>query len=166
MVSVFRAPEFDAQLAGDPKGEREVVHPLTGQVVSWRPLSDGELGQLQPHVLPSPWQRHASAPFAYDSILLRAFVDAGRELDGRRWLHVSVSRHDGKLPRWRDLVEVRGIFVPAHLSALHVIPRPTSHYDAGRAGHMPVGRREVMHLWACLDGDATPDFLRSRGGVL
>ncbi len=134
---------------------------------AWRPLPDAELERLQAGVqLPKGWVRVEGCVFRRTG--LAVLCDAGHEEDGRRWLHVSLSRSDGAMPRWEDIVEVRRIFVPSHLSAYQVVPRPSEHYDAKARGHVPIGMGglEVLHLWACLDGDVLPDFLRARGGVL
>lgn len=145
-----------------------LIAPLTP--VRWRPLSEAALEALQAGTtLPDGWRRRTDlgVGYVFDGVGLTVFFDAGHEEDGKRWLHLSISRRDKALPRWEDLVRVRGIFIPTHLAAFHVVPRPAQHYDAEARGHVPRGSRvEVMHLWACLDGDPLPDFLRSRGGVL
>jgi hypothetical protein len=74
------------------------------------------------------------------------------EQDGRRWLHVSLSRQD-RLPSWADIREVKNVFVGSEALAVQVLP-PESRYINIHAF--------VLHLWRCVDGDPVPDF--ARGG--
>jgi hypothetical protein len=70
------------------------------------------------------------------------------ELDGKRWVHLSVSYPD-RLPTWEDLVYAKELFMGRESRALQVIP-PRSEY----INLHPY----VLHLWSCIDGDVTPDF--------
>lgn len=139
------------------------VNPVTKAPVTWRPLPDAELVALHPLVTPRGWEHLAG--MYWQSVELTVGLDAGWEEDGRRWMHLSVSRRTGAMPRWMDLVQARRLFVPRHLTALQVLPCEQEHYDAHLAGHTRT-QHHVLHLWACLDGDVTPNFLRARGWTL
>ena len=88
---------------------------------------------------------------------LKFIVSVGREDDGKLWLHSSVSRRDRKLPTYDDLKTLKTYVVGEHRTALQVFPPAEKYIDFS-----PVTGIEVLHLWACLDGDVTPDF--ARGG--
>ena len=83
---------------------------------------------------------------------LRVLRSVGIELDGRRWLHVSCSRAS-RLPSWEDLRRVKDQFIGKDAVALQVLPRQSDYVNL---------HPYVLHLWCCLDGDATPDFTRGR----
>ena len=143
-------------------------NPYTGRPAQgYEPLPKAEQYALCPRVLPYPWYENRSQGMAgvYDSDRMRVILSAAREEDGKRWLHLSVSRRDGRIPTWDEIVKVKDIFAGAEALAVHVVPRRSEHYDAVKAGHVP-GPLEVLHLWVCLDGDPVPNFLRARGGTL
>ncbi len=82
-------------------------------------------------------------------------VSATTERDGRRWLHVSLTRPGGKtIPDYQDLVEVKDAFFGPNRAAYQVFPKRSEHYNA---------HPKCLHLWGCLDGDVLPDF-RDPGG--
>ena len=84
-------------------------------------------------------------------------VSESVELDGKRWLHSSVSRNNKTLPTYEDLKTLKHLCIGDHRTALQVFPPATKHVNvAGGLG------TEVLHLWSCQDGDVTPDF--TRGG--
>ncbi len=88
---------------------------------------------------------------------LRLIVSIAKELDGKSWLHASVSRQDCQMPAYEDLMELKRLCIGDHRTALQVFPSKDKHINiAGKTG------LEVLHLWSCLDGDVTPDF--ARGG--
>jgi hypothetical protein len=86
---------------------------------------------------------------------LQAIVSVAPEADGKIWEHVSVS-HAERIPAWRELAEVRRVFVPADLVALQVLPP-----EAEWVNDHPY----TLHLWACLNGRVTPDFRTHRGSI-
>lgn len=108
-----------------------------------------------PRVLPVAWHRRSEG--VYESHWgLRVLVSCCIERDGRRWLHVSVSRAT-KIPSWSDLREVKDIFVGRDRLAIQILP-PEAEY----VNFHP----HVLHLWSCLDGERpVPDF-RSCEGML
>jgi hypothetical protein len=134
-------------------------------------LSEVEEEALLPRVLPAGWVRLEAAGPAFDCHGLgelrglRVLVSAGIEEDGRRWLHVSVSRPN-RCPSWEDMDAVKRIFVGDHRVAYQVHPPRAEHYNALPAGGGPRWGT-VLHLWAPLEGEPPlPSFLRARGGTL
>jgi hypothetical protein len=84
---------------------------------------------------------------------LRVIWSIATELDGRAWLHVSVSRPD-RLPSYSDMQRVQTLFVGIDRTAYSVWPRRDRHINL---------HEHCLHLWAVLEGDEPlPDF--SRGG--
>jgi len=82
-------------------------------------------------------------------------VSETTELDGKRWLHASVSRQDRKMPMYDDLLTLKKLCIGEHRTALQVFPPSNKHINfAGQRGI------EVLHLWSCLDSEVTPDFTR------
>jgi hypothetical protein len=98
-------------------------------------------------------------PWVYRQISKRRMTSmhvicTGRvEADGRRWLHVSASRFD-RVPDWYDLKLVKQTFLP-DVTALQVLPTADKYVNVNP---------NVLHLWACVDGDVVPDF-RIRGQI-
>ena len=77
------------------------------------------------------------------------------EDDGKSWLHASVSRADKTLPTYEDLGQLKRLCIGDHRTALQVFPPKDKHVNIA----------EVLHLWACLDGDVTPDFTGGLGSI-
>lgn len=86
---------------------------------------------------------------------IRVIASVATEQDGKRWLHVSVSRRDRCLPTWDHLRLVKDLFVGTTRTALQVLPPAAEH----------VNLAEVLHLWCCLDGEVVPDFTRGSGSI-
>lgn len=104
-----------------------------------------------PRILPPAWTLVDLHEFgaAYRSAFgLAVIYSVCRELDGRRWLHVSMSRVN-RLPSWTDVREVKDTFIGPDRVALQVLPR-----EADYINQHPF----CLHLWHCLDGDVTPNF--------
>lgn len=80
---------------------------------------------------------------------LGVILSAAQYNDGKRWLHVSVSRSNGEIPAWAIMGEVKDLFIGPERTAIQVHP-PQAKYVNIHKG--------VLHLWHCLDGDVTPDF--------
>lgn len=70
--------------------------------------------------------------------------------DGKRWLHVSVSR-PARMPGWLDMCRVKDEFIGPEYVALQVHPRTSEYVNF---------HETCLHLWHCIDGDVTPDFRR------
>lgn len=84
----------------------------------------------------------------------RVIFSICREPDGKFWLHVSMSRHDERLPTWADLVALKAEWCGDEATALMVIPPKSKHVNIHPGVH---------HIWQCLDGDVTPDFTHGKG---
>lgn len=69
--------------------------------------------------------------------------------DRKRWLHVSVSRADRKIPTWEQMSQVKRLFIGDERTALQVMPPKAKHVNIHPG---------VLHMYVCLDGDVTPDF--------
>lgn len=82
-------------------------------------------------------------------------VSAACEADGKWWLHASVSRRDSKMPTHEDLSDLKRLCIGDGKYAYQVFP-PESLYV--HKPPTPGGKKEVLHLWHCLDGDPLPEF--------
>jgi len=76
------------------------------------------------------------------------------DMDGKPWLHVSMSRHK-RIPSYEDMLAVKNIFVGNDRQAIQVFPRTEKHLNINEY---------VLHLWCGLEGDGLPDF--GRYGVI
>jgi hypothetical protein len=86
---------------------------------------------------------------------LKVIWSMADEADEHRWLHVSVSRHDGKLPTYEHMCEVHRRFIGRDRYSYEV--------HAPQAKHVNINPG-VLHLWAVVDGpEPLPDF--TRGGA-
>ena len=83
-----------------------------------------------------------------------------KENDGRWWRHASVSRRDRQMPTYEDLKTLKAICIGEKYTAYQLFVPPDSHIDIGG----PRGV-QVLHLWACLDGQVTPDFSGGTGSL-
>jgi hypothetical protein len=85
----------------------------------------------------------------------RVIRTMGRQLDGRAWAHVSVSRQgQDRLPTWPEMSAIKEAFLGLELGAIQVHPPASKHVSLG----------EVLHLWAPLEGHwPLPDF--TMGGM-
>lgn len=95
---------------------------------------------------------------AYQHLLsgLRVIESAEPEtFDGRQWYHVSCS-HQGHLPNYNELKQMKRCFVGDERTALQIFP-PQSQF----VNHHPY----VLHLWCCLSEEVVPDF-RSADGTI
>lgn len=85
---------------------------------------------------------------------LAVILSGAVELDGRRWIHVSVSRRD-RVPSYEDLALIKRVFIGRDKRALQLFVPEAEHVNV---------HRFCLHLWHCLDGDGLPDF-RAQGQV-
>lgn len=115
-------------------------------------------GEL-PRVLPAGWVlldgSQDGARYFHTAFQLMVILSGATEQDGRRWLHLSCS-HQARIPTWRELREVKDVFIGRDRYAYQVLP-PDAHY-------VNINPR-VLHLWHCLDADPLPDFTQG-GGTL
>ncbi len=86
---------------------------------------------------------------------LTVFVTRSRELDGRRWVHVSVA-HPTRMPKYRELCSVKSWALGDAVKAVEVHAPSREHVNL----HV-----YCRHLWHCLDGDPLPDFSRGLGTI-
>ena len=110
-----------------------------------------------PETLPGGWQEHPPA-YGWDRPYNRVYtyhgttrvlVSAAQYGDGKRWLHLSVSRKNGQLPSWELLSALKDLFIGEERTAYQVLP----------PRHKHVNMAPVLHLWCCMDHDAyLPDF--------
>ncbi len=121
--------------------EREWIAPFLRNRAGWEREPIAETGNC--------------AAFRSKTRGLFVMVSGAIELDGRRWIHVSVSRRD-RLPSYDDLAAVKRTFVGDDRRALQVFAPVGEHFNL---------HRFCLHLWTCLDGDGLPDFRDSSGGV-
>lgn len=78
-----------------------------------------------------------------------------KELDGRRWLHASLSARTID-DAYDKLALLKRVWIGEGRTALQVFPPKAKHVNV---------HPNCLHLWACLDGDVTPDFSRGLGVV-
>jgi len=114
-----------------------------------------------PTVLPAGWQELDTGPILavrnrnYGRAYVkhgttRVVVGCAQYADGKRWLHVSVSRRNQEIPSWMLMSEVKDLFIGPERTAIQVHP-PRSKHVSIHPG--------VLHLWCCLDdANLLPDF--------
>lgn len=118
----------------------------------YQELPASEVWSVLPNVLPPEWHRIAKGDDGgaferHDG--LRVIASMCRESDGRRWVHVSASR-ERRLPSWRDLRDVKNLFLGRERLAIQVLPNESDYYNL---------HPFCLHLWCCLDGPpVVPDF--------
>lgn len=106
-----------------------------------------------PRVLPPAWEvvvlEYDGAKYRSPLQGLTAILSCMVELDGRVWLHLSVS-HQARVPKWGELREAKEIFL-GDREAYQVLPP--------RARYVNI-HPHVLHLFALRDPKATalPDF--------
>lgn len=119
-------------------------------------MLSSEILKVIPQIRSPRWTPALKNPIDPASILfqskdgLRVVVSCDDELDGKFWLHVSVSRAD-RLPSWGDLTEVKDAFIGRDKLAVQVLPRKADYVNC---------HEFCLHLFHCLDGDPCPDFRR------
>jgi len=132
-------------------------------------ISEAEEESYVPGVLPAGWVRLEAPGPAFICQGLGGLRDVmvlfsvGVENDGRKWIHVSLSRPN-RLPSWEDIQAVKDLFIGTERYAYQVLPPKLEHYS------LPQGRPRsgyVLHLWAPVSGEPPlPNFLKARGGTL
>lgn len=109
-------------------------------------------------IIPPSW-REIKSPIPFQKCFkkfngLTVFVGEF-EQDGDRWLHVSCSHHN-KLPKWKELREVKNIFVGREKTAIQIFPHESQYVNI---------HPYCLHLWCCLDRDILPDFTIDTGVI-
>jgi hypothetical protein len=123
---------------------------VTGERIEWDP----------PTVLPAAWKLHTrgSDGARYQNVLTGALVivSCSREMDGRRWVHFSMSRPT-RVPSWSELREAKDLFLGREVYAYQVLPPQTKYVNINP---------NVLHLWCCLDAEPPlPDFTRGTSSL-
>lgn len=75
--------------------------------------------------------------------------------DGKRWVHLSVA-HRHRMPKWRELVEVRDWILGPQAKAIQVLAPASQHVNINQY---------CLHLFCCVDGDPLPDFTMGTGSL-
>lgn len=105
-----------------------------------------------PKVLPVGWVVASTTPDGAAYVNRRegisVIVSVQRELDERRWLHVSVARAN-RMPTYDDLAFVKRTWIGADRKAVMVFAPASEHVNI---------HPFALHLWHCVDGDPLPDF--------
>lgn len=96
----------------------------------WKYLHEDEARQGK------AWRQHMTT----DTAVLRLLISLDPFPGGVVEEHVSVSRLDGKVPTWDDLVAVRSVVWPDEAVVLQYMP-------AGDEDWVNVQGVEVLHLW-------------------
>lgn len=121
--------------------------------------SAAELGWEPPLVLPPLWELvirgNDGAQYRSPTQNLTVIVSVGRELDGRRWIHMSMS-HSARLPRWRELRDAKDLFIGRTRTAISVLPSEDQYVNL---------HPRVLHLFSCLDESPLPDFTRGTASL-
>jgi len=86
---------------------------------------------------------------------LHVIESVHKELDGKSWKHVSVSRRS-RIPSYEDLVLVKKQFIGEDKTAYQIFPKASHHVNI---------HPYCLHLWHCIDGDVTPDFTHGTGSI-
>jgi hypothetical protein len=134
---------------GRHQGDELDVH---GELLWMRPF--------KPDPLPRGWRLERDgldgATYAEDTGLF-AILSGSREDDGRRWLHLSVSR-PSRMPTWDDLKRARAALLGEERYAYVVFPPAHTYVNI---------HPRCLHLWSPVEGDPPlPEFsgVRSMGG--
>lgn len=99
--------------------------------------------------LPLPWRHREAVPLCFLNPDGRSvIITGGVQLDDRPWLHLSVARQN-RMPSYKDLAEVKDLFIGASRQAIQIFPPDTNHVNL---------HKFCLHLWHCLEDDGLPDF--------
>jgi hypothetical protein len=102
-------------------------------------------------VLPAGWQcvekRMDGRKYVCPHRGLAVIMSIAQELDGKRWLHFSLS-HRSRIPKWDELVEMRNLFI-GDVYCYQVLPPRSKYVNICKT---------CLHLFHCLDGNPLPDF--------
>lgn len=110
-------------------------------------------------ILPKGWvkiaQREDGAMYRNQAVGLSVICSGAIELDGRHWVHVSLSRRS-RMPSYDDLKLVKNLFIGESNQAVQVFPPA-----GGNINLHPY----CLHLWHCVDGDGLPDFAHGGNSI-
>lgn len=120
-------------------------------------------GWEAPRILPPNWVEipfsrdpHGGAKYRNAAARLVCILSCGVELDGRAWLHLSMS-HAERIPTWGEMRICKEQFL-GDREAYSILPP--------RARYVNL-HNNVLHLFALLDEQATalPDFTQGTGSL-
>lgn len=86
---------------------------------------------------------------------LRVYITWCIELDGKRWLHVSLSRAS-TLPTYDDMCFVKKALIGRDKTAYQLFVPEREHIST---------HDFCLHLWHCVDGDPLPDFTKGTNQI-
>ena len=78
-----------------------------------------------------------------------------REIDGKLWIHVSLSRRS-RIPDYNDITKIKRDFIGENKKAIMIFPKKTEHVNI---------HPYCLHLWSCIDEDPLPDFTQGTGSI-
>ena len=119
--------------------------------------TDAMVDAILPSPVPKGWElvnRVGDGAWYRASNGLALCLTVAHEDDGKRWIHLTVSRVN-RLPSWDELVAARDAFLGSEALCVQVLAPKSRHVNI---------HPYCLHLWRCLDGDPVPDFARG-GGV-
>lgn len=86
---------------------------------------------MDPIILPPSWKQ-ISSPIPYQKCFRKfnglAVLVGQFEYEGDRWLHVSCS-HKNKLPKWKEFLEIKNIFVGKDKKAIQIFPKQAEYVN-------------------------------------
>lgn len=110
-------------------------------------------------VLPRGWVDVARSQdgrmYRHQALGLMVICSGAVEEDGRRWVHVSVSRKS-RIPSYDDLRVVKHLFIGGDKQAVQLFPPDDRHINL---------HPFCLHLWHCIDGDGLPDFAHGGNSI-
>lgn len=83
---------------------------------------------------------------------LKVIISGAVELDGKKWIHVSLSRKS-RVPTYAEIAIVKRIFIGRDKKAVQVFAPESQHVNI---------HPYCLHLWHCVDGDPLPDFTHGK----
>jgi len=86
---------------------------------------------------------------------LTVIASESTELDGKRWLHLSIG-HPKRLPSYDEMKYLKRHWAGTEAKAIEVHAPESEHVNI---------HSFVRHLWVCLEGDPLPDFTRGNKSI-
>lgn len=109
--------------------------------------------------LPAVWRRikygeGGGGCYSHTLDALTAIISGATELDGKDWIHLSVS-YRGRVPTWQEFKRTKEYFL-GDVYAYQVFPTVADYVNI---------HPNVLHLFHCLEGPQLPDFTRGSGSI-
>lgn len=103
-----------------------------------------------------PWRHHDFPQLAFSHRDGRSvLISAGVKEDDSRWAHISVARQN-RIPSYKDLAEVKDLFVGPDRYALQVFAPASEHVNL---------HPYCLHLWVPMDRYPLPNFVSEDGMI-